>query len=197
MRRKRLSDRTGAGLDPCAAIQARIDLAPGQSREIVFVFGAARDADEARHCIQRFGGRAGARQALEAMALMQQGRIIALDATLAMNAARLSLDLKLPMADSIVLATARAHNAVLWTQDDDFEGLDGVKYVAKKKGGKGATSPAARARTPMRRPFQSLQGDVMEAQALGPDHGPSGCGYWGCLVPVFSFWWWTLSLNDF
>lgn len=78
----------------------------------------------------------GARQALEAMALMQQGHIIALDATLAMNAARLSLDLKLPMADSIVLATARAHNAVLWTQDDDFEGLDGVKYVAKKKGGK-------------------------------------------------------------
>ena len=67
MRRKRLSDRTGAGLDPCAAIQTRIDLAPGQAREIVFVFGAARDADEARHCIQRFGGRAGARQALEAV----------------------------------------------------------------------------------------------------------------------------------
>ncbi len=67
MRRKRLSDRTGAGLDPCAAIQARIDLAPGQAREIVFVFGAARDADEARQCIQRFGGRAGARQALEAV----------------------------------------------------------------------------------------------------------------------------------
>ncbi|PKO66159.1 MAG: cyclic beta 1-2 glucan synthetase, partial [Betaproteobacteria bacterium HGW-Betaproteobacteria-17] len=67
MRRKRLSGRTGAGLDPCAAIQARIELAPGQEREIVFVFGAARDAGEARHFIQRFGGRAGARQALEAV----------------------------------------------------------------------------------------------------------------------------------
>jgi len=65
MRRTRLSGRTGAGLDPCAAIQARIELAAGQTREIVFVFGAARDADEARHFIQRLGGRAGARQALE------------------------------------------------------------------------------------------------------------------------------------
>jgi cyclic beta-1,2-glucan synthetase len=65
MRRKRLSGRTGAGLDPCAAIQARIELAAGQTREIVFVFGAARDTDEARQLIQRFGGSAGARQALE------------------------------------------------------------------------------------------------------------------------------------
>ncbi|MFZ3259665.1 MAG: glucoamylase family protein [Thiobacillus sp.] len=65
MRRKRLSGRTGAGLDPCAAIQAQIDLAAGQTREIVFIFGAARDDDEARHFIQRFGGRASARQALE------------------------------------------------------------------------------------------------------------------------------------
>ncbi|MDP3586198.1 MAG: glucoamylase family protein [Thiobacillus sp.] len=67
MRRKRLSGRTGAGLDPCAAIQTRIELAPGQDREIVFVFGAAAHADEARHFIQRFGRRAGARQALEAV----------------------------------------------------------------------------------------------------------------------------------
>ena len=67
MHRKRLSGRTGAGLDPCAAIQARIELAAGQTREIVFTFGAARNADEARHFIQQFGGRAGARQALEAV----------------------------------------------------------------------------------------------------------------------------------
>ena len=65
MRRKRLSGRTGAGLDPCAAIQSRVELAAGQTREIVFVFGAARDADEARHFIQRFGRQAGALQALE------------------------------------------------------------------------------------------------------------------------------------
>jgi predicted nucleic acid-binding protein len=75
----------------------------------------------------------GERCALDAMALMQQGRIVDLDATLAMSAARLSLEMKLPMADSIILATARASEATLWTQDDDFEGLDDVKYIAKKK----------------------------------------------------------------
>lgn len=65
MRRKRLSGRTGAGLDPCAALQAPIELADRQVREIVFVFGAARDSGEARYFIERFGGTAGARQALE------------------------------------------------------------------------------------------------------------------------------------
>jgi len=65
MRRKRLSGKTGAGLDPCAAIQTPIKLAAGQEREIVFVFGAARDSNEAQYFIQRFGGAAGARQALE------------------------------------------------------------------------------------------------------------------------------------
>ena len=78
----------------------------------------------------------GSRRALEAMALMQQGRVVELDATLAMSAARLSLELKLPMADSIILATAQAQDAMLWTQDDDFEGIEGVKYIAKKKGAK-------------------------------------------------------------
>ena len=78
----------------------------------------------------------GERRALEAMALMQQGRIVDLDATLAMSAARLSQELKLPMADSIILATARATRATLWTQDDDFKGIAEVKYVAKKRGAK-------------------------------------------------------------
>jgi cellobiose phosphorylase len=65
MRRKRLSGRTGAGLDPCAAIQTQIELAEGEEREIVFIFGAARNSDEAQHFIQRFSGPARARQALE------------------------------------------------------------------------------------------------------------------------------------
>ncbi|MDR3390802.1 MAG: glucoamylase family protein [Sulfuriferula sp.] len=67
MRRKRLSGQTGAALDPCAAIQTRIELAEGQEREIVFIFGAARNIDEAQHFIQRFAGPAHARQALEAV----------------------------------------------------------------------------------------------------------------------------------
>ena len=67
MRRKRLSGKAGAGLDPCAAIQTQIELGEGQEREIVFVFGAARDTNEALYFIERFGGRSGARQALEAV----------------------------------------------------------------------------------------------------------------------------------
>jgi cellobiose phosphorylase len=67
MERKRLSGKTGAALDPCAALQTQIELAGGQEREIVFVFGAAQSTDEARHFIQRFGRPAGARQALEAV----------------------------------------------------------------------------------------------------------------------------------
>ena len=70
--------------------------------------------------------------ALQAIALMQQGRIIELDAAIALSAAKLSVSHRLPMADSIMLATARAHDATLWSQDADFEGLAGVRYVAKR-----------------------------------------------------------------
>ncbi|PXW84734.1 cellobiose phosphorylase [Nitrosomonas sp. Nm84] len=65
MRRKRLSGKTGAGLDPCAAIQTQIELVEGQAQEIVFIFGAAHDTEEAQQLIQQYGGLAGARQALE------------------------------------------------------------------------------------------------------------------------------------
>jgi toxin FitB len=67
-----------------------------------------------------------------AAGLMRQGHVIDLDANMAVAAAVLGLDLKLPLADSVILATARAHGAVLWTQDADFEGLDGVRYFPKK-----------------------------------------------------------------
>jgi len=63
---------------------------------------------------------------------MKQGRIIEIDESLALSAAQLSADLKLPMADSLILASARANNAVLWTQDEHFKGLDGVKYIEKQ-----------------------------------------------------------------
>lgn len=63
---------------------------------------------------------------------MKQGKIIEIDESLALSAAKLSADLKLPMADSLILATARANDAILWTQDEHFKDLDGVKYIEKK-----------------------------------------------------------------
>jgi predicted nucleic acid-binding protein len=63
---------------------------------------------------------------------MEQGQVIEIDESLALSAAKLSADLKLPMADSFILATARANDAILWTQDEHFKDLDGVKYVEKK-----------------------------------------------------------------
>jgi len=68
---------------------------------------------------------------LQVAALMMQGRLIDLDADLALAAARLSVELRHPMADSLILSTARQHGATLWTQDEDFAGLDGVRYFAK------------------------------------------------------------------
>ena len=70
--------------------------------------------------------------ALQAVALMQQGTIVELSASLALSAARISLNDKIPMADSIMLATARAYGATLWSQDSDFENIAGVRYIAKK-----------------------------------------------------------------
>ena len=70
--------------------------------------------------------------ALKAIAIMAQGQVIKFDSTLALSAAKTSADLKLPMADSIILATARAHDATVWTQDEDFEGIEGVQYIKKK-----------------------------------------------------------------
>lgn len=66
--------------------------------------------------------------ALQAAALMQQGTVVDLAPSLAMVAAKTSLQLSLSMADSISLATARLHDAILWTQDEHFSGLDGVRY---------------------------------------------------------------------
>ncbi|MCL4501398.1 MAG: type II toxin-antitoxin system VapC family toxin [Deltaproteobacteria bacterium] len=66
--------------------------------------------------------------ALQAAAAMHQGLVVPLDAGLALQAARISRDLKLPLADSIILATAHTHFGVIWTQDAHFKGLDGVKF---------------------------------------------------------------------
>ncbi len=66
-----------------------------------------------------------------AVSQMRQGRVIDLNAHLAVSAANLSLEHKIPMADSVILATAGLHDAILWTQDEDFRGLDNVRYMAK------------------------------------------------------------------
>jgi predicted nucleic acid-binding protein len=70
--------------------------------------------------------------ALEAVALMKGGQVVDLDDNLALVAAELSYELKLPLADSIILATAREYDATLWTQDAHFKDIEGVKYVEKR-----------------------------------------------------------------
>jgi len=75
---------------------------------------------------------AGEDAALQAASVMQRGLVVDFTPQRAMDAAALSLKNSLPMADSIILATTREHEATLWTQDADFKGLDKVKYFAKK-----------------------------------------------------------------
>jgi predicted nucleic acid-binding protein len=70
--------------------------------------------------------------ALEAVALMKEARVVELDEGLALTAAELSVTLKLPMADSVILATAQAYEATLWTQDVHFKGIEGVNYIEKR-----------------------------------------------------------------
>lgn len=70
-------------------------------------------------------------EALSAVGVMSLGRLVELDRQLAMNAAKISLDLKLALADSIILATAHANDATLWTQDQHFKELEGVRYIKK------------------------------------------------------------------
>ena len=72
------------------------------------------------------------KKALEVTSVMRAGTIIALDDQLAFMAASISHQLKLPMADSIILASARQYEAMIWTQDSDFKGLPNVKYFPKK-----------------------------------------------------------------
>ncbi len=67
-------------------------------------------------------------EALQAVAVMQQARIADLDPPIALSAARISIDHQLPMADSVILATARMSSAVLWTQDSHFEKMPNVKF---------------------------------------------------------------------
>jgi toxin FitB len=75
----------------------------------------------------------GENEALQAVVAMRKGTVVNLTPELAVAASKLSLELGLPMTNSIVLATAQAFDAELWTQDADFKGLPKVRYLPSKK----------------------------------------------------------------
>ena len=70
-------------------------------------------------------------KAIQAVALMQQSKVIDVTNSISILAAKLSAKFKIPMADSIIYATARIYDAIVWTQDSDFKDLEGVKYFKK------------------------------------------------------------------
>jgi predicted nucleic acid-binding protein len=73
----------------------------------------------------------GEETALQAVALMHRAGVVDVTSPIAMDAVKLSIELKLPMADGLILATARTYGAILWTQDADFEGLPNVRFTKK------------------------------------------------------------------
>jgi toxin FitB len=75
----------------------------------------------------------GEESALQGVGIMSLGQEVALDRTIALEAARISVAHKLAMADSIILATARTHDATLWTQDKHFQAITGVHYFDKNQ----------------------------------------------------------------
>lgn len=70
--------------------------------------------------------------ALQVAGHMMQGRVVPLNDELALEAGRLGHVLKMPLADSIILATARRYDALVWTQDADFKSISGVRYIPKR-----------------------------------------------------------------
>ena len=71
-------------------------------------------------------------EALRAVGGMKQGEVQDLDERLALYAGEIGVEIGLPLADSVILATARLHEAVLWTQESDFEGMEGVRFRRKR-----------------------------------------------------------------
>lgn len=71
-------------------------------------------------------------RALKTIGQMSLGAIVDLDRNIAMQAAQISLETKLAMADSIILATAHGYDATLWTQDEHFKELEGIRYIEKR-----------------------------------------------------------------
>lgn len=70
--------------------------------------------------------------ALQIVGLMSQAKVIDVTSSIAIQAAKLSAEKNLPMADSIIYTTAKLNDAIVWTQDSDFKGFESVKYFVKK-----------------------------------------------------------------
>ena len=87
--------------------------------------------------VKKLAREAGDETASMALSLMQRGQVVAVDIDIALSAATNGL----PLADSLIYATAQAHGAVLWTQDADFDGLPGVNYLAKPAAAASADAP--------------------------------------------------------
>ena len=84
-------------------------------------------------CLLEVGRRllawSGEAAAASGVAVMSQATVVPLGASLALEAARLGPATGLPCADSIIYATARRHDAELWTHDEHFRGLPGVRFM--------------------------------------------------------------------
>ncbi|MBN8220368.1 MAG: type II toxin-antitoxin system VapC family toxin [Spirochaetes bacterium] len=70
--------------------------------------------------------------ALKIAAHMRLGKVIEVNLSISLEAAKFGKQLKLPMADALIYATARQYDCTIWTQDEHFKGLDGVRYFPKK-----------------------------------------------------------------
>jgi len=111
------------------AVRERTGLRPGEKLQVLCLYEVFRK-------VHSVGSEA---EALRAVAQMRQGRVVPLTEDLALSAALISLRHGIPMAASMILATARAHDAVLWTQDDRFRDLPGVEYreaASRRSGGR-------------------------------------------------------------
>lgn len=69
--------------------------------------------------------------AIQVAGLMQQAKVVDVTPSIAIQAAKFSHEFKIPLADSIIYATGRMNDSIIWTQDVDFKNLDGVKYIKK------------------------------------------------------------------
>lgn len=97
--------------------------------------------------VKKLAREAGSETAGSALSLMQRGRVVEVDLPLALDAAVNGL----PIADSLIYATALRHGAELWTQDAHFDGRAGVRYFPKPPSSPSSISPPGPRRAKIRR----------------------------------------------